>query len=549
MNIKNKKIIIVVSIISAFIFVNNTSAFTVSKVDVGDLSLDIKAIEEYVGITNDRKIKITKPAGGVVYSAGDTIEVAWNFFQEGQYNTEITLLNVKGKDKFAMQDFFELDSKTSAKIPITNDIPTGDYIVMVSDIDNRSSFDLSKEFKIKTTTDHLRDDEYLSIKKTVNNSGKANDKAIDAAIKATLSLMRAGAEIYYDRNSTYKDVCIADEVDYGMKESLAKVKKYSGKKFSCKSNAVSWAAEAKIKSSETYYCVDSTGFAGESKKSKGSSATTCDGKKVQETDKISKYNNAQKIVIDKVIGLKDTYKPYSINKFSVKVVDQKGKAINFSDNSIGVSGMVSLIDTGSSPVTTSLGLAKYNSKKKTWDFDLVIPAQNGKYVIDLNAYCIDTIGDCYKKFGIESGYVSKYVYVEGGTSTGVSKKTITVISPNGGETISNTGAVNIYYTVPTDTAYAVMVYLIPSSDTEFNLVNPQNGIKGYSLGGGGSRYVNTTAIQGSAWNIGAIPDGKYKIRTYLYPFKENLGYQLSEAIAFDESDKYFVVNTKNANKY
>jgi hypothetical protein len=192
---------------------------------------------------------------------------------------------------------------------------------------------------------------------------------------------------------------------------------------------------------------------------------------------------------------------------------------------------------------------QYDVNKKVWNFSLVTPNTAGEYSIQITAYCGGGLDSaCYKVTQYDS--VSKGFPVSiKGNAVALSDSLINIITPNGGEKITNTGAVNFAWTTATGNAYFTEFYLVPSSDTPFTLTNPKEGVRAYSLGGGGSKYPNSVAYQNSSWSIGQVPDGKYKLRAYLYNYRDDLAYLFSEAIALDESDGYFTVKTSNANTY
>jgi len=98
----------------------------------------------------------------------------------------------------------------------------------------------------------------------------ARSKGGDAAVKANLANARAQAEIFYDAQTTptYTGVCVAAGILPMVNAAMA-----AGNATSvtigtaaqtsaiayCFGNATAWVASATLKSSNTYYCVDSTG--------------------------------------------------------------------------------------------------------------------------------------------------------------------------------------------------------------------------------------------------------------------------------------------------
>lgn len=106
----------------------------------------------------------------------------------------------------------------------------------------------------------------------------ARDKGADAAIKSNLNNMRAQAELYYDNNTqSYASVCATAAASGGLADGMAAADSANGagKTVDCDDDATAWAAAAQLKSSTSYYCVDSTGVATTSASSKGATATVC----------------------------------------------------------------------------------------------------------------------------------------------------------------------------------------------------------------------------------------------------------------------------------
>lgn len=90
----------------------------------------------------------------------------------------------------------------------------------------------------------------------------AREKGADAATKSNLSGMRAQAELYYDGNTNgYTSVCSSTsgiQKQYGAATTSAGTTDAA-----CESGTSTWAASVKLKPAGKYFCVDSTGFAGE----------------------------------------------------------------------------------------------------------------------------------------------------------------------------------------------------------------------------------------------------------------------------------------------
>lgn len=101
---------------------------------------------------------------------------------------------------------------------------------------------------------------------------QARSRGIDAAIKGTMSSMRAQAEIAYDDNNDYDGICggillpLITDVDSKNGDTVG---------VECNASGQTWAASSRLTSSTTEgFCVDHTGFAGTITTSLGS-VTTC----------------------------------------------------------------------------------------------------------------------------------------------------------------------------------------------------------------------------------------------------------------------------------
>ena len=91
----------------------------------------------------------------------------------------------------------------------------------------------------------------------------ARNKAKDASAKASMGSIRAQAEIYYDTNSSYLDICdVADSVE--VDALLGAASTQTGNTAECNATAVAWAASIELLASgaNPNWCSDSTGFAG-----------------------------------------------------------------------------------------------------------------------------------------------------------------------------------------------------------------------------------------------------------------------------------------------
>lgn len=550
-----------------FTFITLTNShFVFAKTNVSEIESRIIEAFSSLGYIKDEDMKIISPSQGQIYKTGNTIDIKTQLKGKALSSNLYSgaLLNIKGKDKYRVEENKEMDKFKDFSIPITNDIPSGDYVVFLSSIyDYSGSFTMTRPFKIETEKPELPDSDFEIIEKVEKNkTSNTKDKANNAVIMANLSDARAQAELYFDKNNSFKDVCINESKDkYGILTQIKAAENASGYKSNCDSGSNAWAAEIKLKAKQGYYCVDSTGRAITQKKSKGTKATACDGSvdktKINKKDSAQTYNfdldnpgKSSDIVIKKIVNLENTYSPEKITKFSVSVLDGKGKPFTVSDGSFYISSIITQVDTGQSEPTVQLGLGTYNKKNKVYDFDMITPSKAGKYVIDITAYCpnLNSDSECYKKIGTQSPYTSVYIYIEGTTSKAATQK-VTVLSPNGGEKITNTGSVNIKYSMPVNSSYGLEMFLIPSSNTSFTLGNARDGVRGYFMGGSGSPYNNNLQIQGGAWSLPSVPDGKYKLRIYYYPYRSNLQYSVSEALAMDESDDYFLIDTSNSNQY
>jgi len=100
----------------------------------------------------------------------------------------------------------------------------------------------------------------------------ARDKANDASASASMSSIRAAAEIQYDDdNGTYVNVC----ADGDVAALLAAATAETGGANDCDNAAGAWAAEVILNGTNRWFCVDSTGFAGQKGATKGATATVC----------------------------------------------------------------------------------------------------------------------------------------------------------------------------------------------------------------------------------------------------------------------------------
>lgn len=109
----------------------------------------------------------------------------------------------------------------------------------------------------------------------------ARDKGSDAAIKSSVNNARAQAELYYDDNSnSYSGVCAASTSaspgGIADMESAAENANGNANSATCNDSATAWALSGQLVSDNTkYYCVDSTGSAGESTTALAAGVTAC----------------------------------------------------------------------------------------------------------------------------------------------------------------------------------------------------------------------------------------------------------------------------------
>lgn len=96
---------------------------------------------------------------------------------------------------------------------------------------------------------------------------QARTRGVDAAIKATMSSMRAQAELFYDGSGGYDGLC----QDAGFVRLRDDVDDKSGDETTCGDAQLAWAVSVNLVSPSEdpedaeyqAFCVDSTGFAGE----------------------------------------------------------------------------------------------------------------------------------------------------------------------------------------------------------------------------------------------------------------------------------------------
>ena len=99
----------------------------------------------------------------------------------------------------------------------------------------------------------------------------ARDRGRDASIRASMSQIRAQAEIFYDSQATptYVGMCASADVDRLLDAAEAN----GGTGRSCNETATAWAAEI-VPNGGGFYCVDSRGASGNETVTKGA-GTVC----------------------------------------------------------------------------------------------------------------------------------------------------------------------------------------------------------------------------------------------------------------------------------
>ena len=88
---------------------------------------------------------------------------------------------------------------------------------------------------------------------------QARSRGVDAAIKGTMSSMRAQAEIAYDDDNNYNAIC--DGILQPLRDDVS-ARNGTGS-VPCFSANQAWAAVSPLTSADNAFCVDHTGFAGE----------------------------------------------------------------------------------------------------------------------------------------------------------------------------------------------------------------------------------------------------------------------------------------------
>jgi prepilin-type N-terminal cleavage/methylation domain-containing protein len=115
----------------------------------------------------------------------------------------------------------------------------------------------------------------------------ARGKGADAAIKSNIDNMRAQAEIVYDGDGNYSNVCTNTSVSNAL-NSIAAVGSYAGtvtvttsgaattQVVACHSASTTWVIEAPLKSAANiYWCADSTGVSAQRTTAIAAGGTAC----------------------------------------------------------------------------------------------------------------------------------------------------------------------------------------------------------------------------------------------------------------------------------
>lgn len=497
-----------------FIFTSVHAADAVELKPVSESPLS-SYFEEY-----DMKetIKVTGPKSGTTMTAGKKVTVTWDkkTVNGDKVYIAVQLMGEKymGEDVIAPVEYGIPNSGThTIEVEKEYMLPTGTYKFIVY---TETAYGYSQEIKFKGTVTY---DEIVK---------EAQEKGMNAAAKARLANARAEAELYYDQNSSYKGVCSSAD---GIRNQLADAEDATGYKVDCDDTTSAWAAEVKLKSSEGYYCVDSTGSFVAQKKSKGKNATSCSGKKAGTSDVALKIKSAS--------GLKKTYKPGMEISFTTKLTQGK-KKVTEEDYSV----YAYLVRTGGG--NTETAWSSYDEKRGTWKFHVAAPTTAGEYRFEIGAYCKTSA--CVNVQYSDRVVLSKPIKVT--ETTAKSESSIRLLTPNGGEVFGNPGSINVSWTWPTDKGYQVSLYAIPSKDTVYeSYVDVSNKVpRSYSLGGSGSA-VPSTATYYTTMGMSYLPDGKYKLRAYLYPSSDAWNNDPAQAVGMDESDGYFTIDTANSNRY
>jgi protein-disulfide isomerase len=111
----------------------------------------------------------------------------------------------------------------------------------------------------------------LHIQHTHAESVKNISEYRDSYVRTNLSDLRVYAELYRDKESSYKGVCSSKD----FKDMFGIIKKDLKGKIICNSSKETFVIEAKIRKEKGYYCADSTGAVVVNEKSQGKKAVSC----------------------------------------------------------------------------------------------------------------------------------------------------------------------------------------------------------------------------------------------------------------------------------
>ncbi len=292
-NFSMKKIILSVFLFSFIIlsFYKITSAET-KKIKLSETGFFVSNLEdikkEYL-LKSDHLIKVTSPNSNKTYRAGDKINVKWTDDSDDTYDILIAIIS---EEDIYPYDIVENELNDGYyQFTVNEELPSGKYFIVLGYDKSDSRFAVSKSFTIKTKT---KASEFWDVKA---DEYYINYNSPDTEAKLNINNTRAQAEIFYDTNGNYSNVCKKGLNDYGIKEYVKDAGKATGKKTDCDSSAIAWAAEVKLKSENAYYCADSTGYADTQIKSKGAKAIACDGTK--DNTKIKNSKTSKDIISEK----------------------------------------------------------------------------------------------------------------------------------------------------------------------------------------------------------------------------------------------------------
>jgi hypothetical protein len=202
-------------------------------------SLDKKIFENYVEKTMntniDKNIELDLNLIKYEYVTGDTFYVNWKNNLKNDIST-VGLLNVKGKEKIITPaQIKEQVENQEFSIEITDNIPTGDYIffIMIKNVNNNKSyFNYSKVFKIKTNTKEIDDNLFTNISNIYILNGKiieygkkiTDDKKLEL-VKGISEEILSYAWYYIDINNNFSGFCNNKKQNYGLKDYIKEFKK------------------------------------------------------------------------------------------------------------------------------------------------------------------------------------------------------------------------------------------------------------------------------------------------------------------------------------